>query len=271
MNTVINLQRYPLDRPGSEEWIALVEHARAALARNGMFSLEDFIQEDNVRAAAQQIQPTMDAESHTHKRSHNIYFRPEIPELAADHPALKTVETVSHTLCADQLKNSLVTSVYEYPPLVAFLSAVMEKPALYVMADTLARVNVMSYREGETLNWHFDRSEFTTTLMLQSPEAGGEFEYRTDLRTADDPNYDGVADLLNGCDPDVKTLRLSAGTLNVFRGKNTAHRVTPVRGHRERMVAVFSYYEKPGVMFTPEEQTGFYGRASQPMAANTAA
>jgi predicted 2-oxoglutarate/Fe(II)-dependent dioxygenase YbiX len=67
---------------------------------------------------------------------------------------------------------------------------------------------------------------------------------------------------LQGRDPQVQTLRLSAGTLNVFRGKNTAHRVTPVRGQRERMVAVFSYYEKPGVLFSAEEQIGFYGRAS---------
>ena len=262
MNTVINLQRYPLDRQGSEEWQALVDKARADLARNGMFSLEGFIQEDDIGLAAQQIQPTMAAESHTHKRSHNIYFKPQIPELPADHPALQKVETVSHTLCADQLTDSLVAAIYEYPPLVSFLSAVMEKPSLYVMADPLARVNVMSYREGETLNWHFDRSEFTTTLMLQAPDEGGEFEYRSDLRTAENPNYDGVAELLQGRDPKVQKLRLSAGTLNVFRGKNTAHRVTPVRGRRERMVAVFSYYEKPGVMFTPEEQIGFYGRAS---------
>jgi hypothetical protein len=271
MNTVINLQRYPLDQEGSEAWNALVDHARAELARNGMFSLEGFIQEQDVGLAAAQIQPTMNAESHTHKRSHNIYFKPHIPELPADHPALKKVETVSHTLCADQLKDSLVTAVYEYPPLVSFLSAVMEKPALFVMADPLARVNVMSYREGETLNWHFDRSEFTTTLMLQAPQAGGEFEYRTDLRTADQPNYEGVAMLLQDRDPMVQKLRLSAGTLNVFRGKNTAHRVTPVQGQRERMVAVFSYYEKPGVMFTAEEQIGFYGRASQQPTEDTAA
>lgn len=271
MNTVIDLQRYPLDQEGSEAWNTLVDKARTELAHNGMFSLEGFIQADNIALAAAQIQPTMDAQSHTHKRSHNIYFKPQIPELRPDHPALKKIETVSHTLCADQLKDSLVTKVYEYPPLVSFLSAVMEKPVLYVMADPLARVNVMSYRQGETLNWHFDRSEFTTTLMLQAPEQGGEFEYRTDLRTADNPNYEGVAELLEGRDPKVQKLCLSAGTLNVFRGKNTAHRVTPVQGQRERMVAVFSYYEKPGVMFTPEEQIGFYGRAAQLNSDDTAA
>lgn len=57
-------------------------------------------------------------------------------------------------------------------------------------------------------------------------------------------------------------MTLRPGTLNVFRGKHTAHRVTPVEGSRERMVAVFSYYEQPGVLFSAEERTGFYGRAS---------
>jgi hypothetical protein len=48
----------------------------------------------------------------------------------------------------------------------------------------------------------------------------------------------------------------------VFRGKNTAHRVTPVQGDTTRIIAVFSFYEKPGVRFTEEEQRGFYGRAA---------
>ena len=130
------------------------------------------------------------------------------------------------------------------------------------MQDPLARANVMSYRDGEALNWHFDRSEFTTTLLLQAAEQGGDFEYRTDLRSDDNPNYEGVARLLEGRDPQSKVMRVKPGTLNVFRGKNTAHRVTTVRGNRDRMIAVFSYYERPGVMFSPEERLGFYGRAA---------
>ncbi len=143
-----------------------------------------------------------------------------------------------------------------------FLAATMGKSALYPMRDALARVNVMAYRDGETLNWHFDRSEFTTTLLLQAPERGGDFVYRTDLRTEDNPNYDGVAKLLRGQDPDVQTLEVSAGTLNVFRGKNTAHKVSTVRGTKERLITVFSYFDRPGVVFTKEDQMGFYGRSA---------
>ena len=103
------------------------------------------------------------------------------------------------------------------------------------MDDPPARVNVMSYHHGEAFNWHFDRSEFTTTLLLQAPDASGEFQYRSGLRTPADPNLDGVARLLDGRDPEVRSLTLAAGTLNVFKRRNTAHRTSPVIGPRERL------------------------------------
>jgi len=262
MREILDLDRYPLDRVGTAEWRNLVDRCVADLAENGMFNLEGLLLPGVAEKAVEEIQPVMNTRSHEHKRSHNIYFKPEIAELYAGHPALRKVETVSHTVCADQIPSSTVLAIYEYEPLIHFLAATMGKSALYPMQDPLARVNVMSYRHGETLNWHFDRSEFTTTLLLQEPEAGGEFEYRSDLRADDDPNYDGVARLLEGLDPKVKSLRLTAGNLNVFRGKNTAHRVTSVRGNRERMIAVFSYYERAGVVFSDEEKLGFYGRAA---------
>ncbi|WP_292113470.1 2OG-Fe(II) oxygenase [Mesorhizobium sp.] len=259
---ILDLDRYPLDREGSPEWQRLAEESTAALNANGMFNLEGFLRPGIAERAVAEIRPVMDTRSHTHKRMHNIYFKPSIPELSPDHPALRKVETISHTVCADQIPGSTVLAIYEYEPLVRFLAVTMDKPQLHVMQDPLARANVMAYRAGEALNWHFDRSEFTTTLLLQAPERGGDLEYRTDLRSDDDPNYDGVARLLEGRDPEAKILRMKAGTLNVFRGKNTAHRVTTVEGERERMIAVFSYYESPGVMFTEEERIGFYGRAA---------
>jgi hypothetical protein len=60
----------------------------------------------------------------------------------------------------------------------------------------------------------------------------------------------------------LKSITLEPGTLNVFRGKNTAHRVTPVAGARARIIAVFSFYEQPRVRFSAEEQIGFYGRSA---------
>lgn len=262
LQEILDLDRYPLQAIGSAPWQALVDRCKAELAAAGMFNLEEFVRPSALARAVSEIRPVMDGLSFLHRREHNIYFLDTVPGLAADHPALARMESVNRTVCADQIPESTILRIYEWPLLILFLAAAMGKAALHPMHDALARVNVMAYRDGEALNWHFDRSEFTTTLLLQSADEGGDFLYRSGLRAEDDPNYDGVARLLCGKDPEVKTLKLSAGTLNVFRGRNTAHRVSTVRGDRERLVAVFSYYERPGVTFTREEQIGFYGRAA---------
>lgn len=262
MIEILNLDKYPLDREGSPQWQALVDRSVAELEATGMFNLEDFLLPGVAHQAALEIAPLMATQSHTHRRVHNIYFQREIPGLDKDHPALRKVETINHTICADQMAHSLVLAIYEYAPFARFLAVTMGKPSLHMMQDPLARANVMAYRQGEALNWHFDRAEFTTTLLLQAPQTGGEFEYRSNLRSDNDPNFSGVASLLEGRDPEVKRIPLQPGTLSVFRGKNTAHRVTTVQGNVDRMIAVFSYYEKPGVMFSAEEQMGFYGRAA---------
>ena len=259
MRELIDLERYPLDRLDSAAGRELVDDCIARLGRDGMFTLEAFMHAPAIEAMLPRMLRDLRDDSFTHAREHNIYFDDAIDGVAAGHPALARVRTVNHTLCGDQLDRGLL-EVYRWPPLAEFLACVMGKRALYPMADELACANVLGYFEGEGLNWHFDRSEFTTTLLLQAPEAGGEFEYRRDLRSADDPNYEGVARLLEGRDERVSRLRLGAGDLNVFKGKNTAHRVTPPAGERARLVAVFSYYETPGRRFSERENLGFYGR-----------
>lgn len=262
MRDIIDLDRFPVDQPGTPAYAALVARAKADLAAHGMFNLDGFLRPDAAAKTVTALTPRFDTDAFTHARKHNIYFRKDLP-LPVGHPALAEVETINRTLCADQIDaGDAVNVIYNWPPFVAFLAETMDKPALHVMADPLARMNVMDYAAGQGLNWHFDRSEFTTTLLLQAPDAGSAFEYRSDLRTADDPNYDGVARLLRGQDPDQHSLTLKPGTLNVFRGKNTAHRVTPVVGETHRMIAVFSYYDRPGVMFSDDERRGFYGRAA---------
>ena len=262
MHTLIDLERFPIDRPESAEYAALVANCQADLAADGMYNLVGFLRPEQAQLAADHLKPEMAENSYNHSRKHNIYFKKELSDLPADHPALTEIQTRNHTLCADQLAGNAVTTLYQWQPLVTFLALTMGKEKLFTMDDTLAKINVMAYRAGETLNWHFDRSEFTTTLLLQAPKAGGDFEYRTDLRTADDPNYDGVAKLLRGDDLQLQSITPTAGTLNVFRGINTPHRVTKIEGDRDRMVAVYSFYDRPGVVFSAEEQMGFYGRTT---------
>lgn len=260
MKRDLDLDRFPLDDLEGADGRALVEACRRDLSAQGRFNLEGFVRPEALARCVAELAPLFESAAFTHKRSHNIYFDDGLTDLPADHPALRRFETINRTICGDQIPNSLLCRLYAWPPLAGFLAATLGKPRLHLMADPLARVNVMAYRAGEALNWHFDRSEFTTTLLLQAPESGGAFQYRSGLRSAGDPNYDGVGRFLAGDDSQVETLPLAAGTLTVFKGKDTAHRVTPVEGPRPRIVAVFSYYERPDVQFSKEERLGFYGR-----------
>ena len=258
---LIDLQAYPLDQPHSPVWLALVRRCQAELDAAGMFELPGFLKPQALADCVATITPRMASESAEIRREHNIYFLDRVEGLPEDHPALQKITTVNHTLCADQLRDTPLTQVYEWPPFRQFIAATMQLPVLHLMDDELARINVLSYRPGEALNWHFDRSEFTTTLMLQRAMKDGVFQYRRGLRTDSDPNYGGVARMLAGEDPQVINADLEPGALNVFRGRNTAHRVTTVGGDQERLVAVFSLYEKPGVRFSEAENLGFYKRA----------
>ena len=260
MRSILNLTRWPVDALDSEQGRILVIRCRDELRKAGMFSLEALIRPEALRDSIDEVEPLFETAAFTHSREHNIYFDDEIDILEAHHPALRRFTTVNRTICGDQIPASTITLIYEWQPLIDFLAAAMDKSALYPMADPLGRLNVMAYRAGERLNWHFDRAEFTITVLLQAPLGGGEFQYRSGLRSDTDPNYDGVARLVAGNDPHVRTLPLEPGTLNVFKGKNTAHRVTPVEGERARIIAVFSYYERPDVTFSDSERLGFYGR-----------
>ena len=260
MKQVLDLDRWPVDALDSARGQALVARCRGELRDAGMFSLAGLVRPEALRAAIEEVEPLFGTASFTHARDHNIYFDDEIEGLEAGHPALSRHTTVNHTLCGDQIPASTIAQVYEWEPLIDFLAAALEKPRLYPMADPLGRINVMAYGAGERLNWHFDRAEFTITILFQAPLSGGEFRYRSGLRSDSAPNYEGVARLLAGQDERVQTLPLAPGTLNVFKGKNTAHRVTPVEGDRARIIAVFSYYERPDVTFSDTERLGFYGR-----------
>lgn len=257
---LIDLERYPLDQPESDAWFALVADCKSRLAADGLFNLPGFVLSKAIATEIAGLERALASNAFSHTRRHNIYFKKSINGLPDSHPALAEFETSNRTLCGDQLETSFLRTLYEWQPLIRFLCAVMDKPQLFTMQDPLARINVMGYSEGCALNWHFDRSEFTTTLLLQAPLSGGEFEYYKDLRSETDPNYRAVADLLEGRRTPT-SMHLSPGTLNVFRGKNTAHRVTPVQGNINRIISVFSYFEQPGVYFSDNERVGFYGRA----------
>ena len=113
---------------------------------------------------------------------------------------------------------------------------------------------------GNGFPWHFDTNNFTVTIAIQNADGGGAFEYAANIR-ANGENFDTVHEVLNGTSERVTTLHLEPGDLQIFRGRYSLHRVTPLRGSTRRYVAIFSYVDQPGMVATPERCKQLYGRA----------
>ena len=59
---------------------------------------------------------------------------------------------------------------------------------------------------------------------------------------------------------DRNELFFEAGDLQLFKGRYSLHRVSPLRGKTPRHVAIFSYVEEPDMVGSPERTKQLYGR-----------
>lgn len=88
MHNLIDLERFPIDQPESTEYAALVAQCQADLAADGMYNLAGFLRPEQAQLAADHLKPEMAKNSYNHSRKHNIYFKKELSDLPANHPAL---------------------------------------------------------------------------------------------------------------------------------------------------------------------------------------
>ncbi|MEM6587171.1 MAG: hypothetical protein AAF641_01895 [Pseudomonadota bacterium] len=112
ISDILYLGRYPLHRPDSSEWTALITRCKGDLAKDGMFNLDRFLRPEVAASVAQHFAPMFETESFRHERSHNIYFKRQIDGLAPDHPALTQFQTANRTLCADQFADGPLITLY---------------------------------------------------------------------------------------------------------------------------------------------------------------
>ena len=259
---LIDLERYPIDRLESAPGRELVNRCRADLTARGASQLQGFLAPDAVRRMTDEAAALADR-TFTNAAEHNVYFEDIDPTLPDDDPRRMMQRASQATVAYDDIpRGAAIRALYEWDPLLAFVGAALGKDPFYRNADPLGALNVVHYRAGDELGWHFDRAEFVVTLMLQAAAEGGDFEYIPNLRDDRDENRDGVRRLLRGDMRDVIHLPSTPGTLAFFRGRHSIHRVTPIAGEVLRINAVLAFADKPGHRLNEVTQKLFYGRTA---------
>jgi hypothetical protein len=159
--------------------------------------------------------------------------------------------------------DSPIRRLFEWDELRAFVAAILGLETIHPYADPLGALNLAVMGEGDELQWHFDQTDFVVSLALQDADVGGDFEVAPFIRSSDDEHYDDVARVLGGDDAAALTvLPMTPGTLLVFAGRNSMHRVTPIHGVTPRLVGLFGYDTKPGTMSSELLKAVRYGRVA---------
>ncbi|MCG8360310.1 MAG: 2OG-Fe(II) oxygenase [Kiloniellales bacterium] len=260
---LVECSRYPIDALESVETKDLAESCRRALEGEGACVLRNFLRPDAIEAMLGELEPLY-AEAYYCRQDHNAYLDEDDPAYPPSHPRNRAQVSDKGCLADDQIpRRALLRRLYDWEALRGFIAAVLGVPRLYPYADPLGSLNLNIFAPGQQLGWHFDNADFAVTLLLQSAEAGGVYEYVPGLRSpegADD--FEALSAILDGGRRNLRWLAMGPGALVLFRGRHALHRVTPVEGSRPRVLAVLSFDTRPGKRLTAHTQRLFYGRAA---------
>jgi hypothetical protein len=239
---------------------SVVAAARAGIAEVGAAELPGFVLPSALGALL------ADAESLAPLawRSGGIgtaYLAPAPDDLPGGHPRRWAGPYSTGAVAYDVFPGgSPLRMLYEWDALKDFVSAILDAGPLYRYADPCGALNLSVMTEGEELQWHFDMTDFVVSLAIRAAESGGDFEVAPHIRSASDEHYPDVAGVLAGDRSRVVTLEMTPGTLLVFAGRYSLHRVSPVVGSVDRYVGLLAYDTEPGTVSSDALRKVRYGR-----------
>ncbi|MFC0042581.1 arpA protein [Actinomadura rayongensis] len=258
---VVDTDRYPLEEPGGPAWNSIVARTRKELRETGCSVLPDFVRPaglDALRAEGAAIAPHAHYDVET-VNAYNIDLATPLPD---GHPGRITVERGNAFVPRDRIPaEHIVHRLYTDAGFQRFVAECFGLPRVHELGDPLAGLCLNVVAPGMEHPWHFDTNEFTVSMLTQEADEGGVFEYCPGIRSAADENFDDVRAVLTGRGGRlVRRLALRPGDLQLFKGRYSLHRVSPVAGRTARHSAIFAYSERPGVMGSVARTRQLFGR-----------
>ncbi|WP_432103039.1 HalD/BesD family halogenase [Streptomyces sp. bgisy091] len=260
LDQVVDTDRYPLSDPGSPEVRAVVVRARRELEDAGCTVLPDFVR-PSLHELLRQEGAALAPQAYYDVETVNVYNIDVERDLPEHHPGRRTFERGNAFVARDRIPgDALISRLYTHPSFQRFVADCFALPRLYELADPLSGLVLNVVRPGMEHPWHFDTNEYTVSMLTQEAEEGGDFEYCPNIRSAEDERFDAVRDVLDGRGRQPERLPLRPGDLQLFKGRYSLHRVSPVRGARARHSAIFAYSERPGVVGSAARTRQLFGR-----------
>ena len=254
MNRIINLDRYPVHRLDDADGQELVMRCQKDLDANAASALHDFIRPEAIKRMAAEASGLIPTSYRHAGKPRQTY--PDLDPAAKDDPVAQSVRAMKQPNSNNQVLNYQIPNnsdfrvMFLWPELKEFVRRVLRVETLYQSQCPHLGLTYKIAFEGDNDGWHYDPNDGVVTLLLQSPDKGGEFEYAPNIRTEDNENYAGVKQLFD--DPEAYGQRVEQrpGTLTFFNGRHSMHRVREVGATNiPRIVGIFSFDQNPDQVF----------------------
>jgi hypothetical protein len=252
---MINTRRYDLNDQD------LIESCVQQMTTQGVCVLPDFLTLEAVEILRQQSD-VLSAQAFRSASRATPYLGPVDESFPVGHPRNMITQSSVEVVAYDQFaKGDGLRALYEWDPLLEFIRECLGLTQLFRYADPFGALNLAVMRDGDLLGWHFDMTDFVVSIAIQSSVSGGYFENAKQIRNAEQPNYSTIQKVLSGQAPEsVRTEPMTPGTLMLFNGRWSMHRVTTIEGDVPRYVALLAYDTKPGTDSTDTLKMSRYGR-----------
>jgi len=269
----INYSKYPIDQFEHDDdgrYNSLLQDSIKQMNRDGFVSLPSFLLPEAVDALTSYIlKLEEDGVGFYSTESHNVFLDTDVESgVSPIHPrrvqlkSSKLIINASELLLSKEAPN-LDELFMSQRSILDFISSVMQTK-LYPSTDPYGKFYANIFREGDGLNYHFDRSEYSISLILQPSEEGGEFQFLPNSRAIIEGwdemifNVDDIAEAVAAHSLELKRPNLAAGDLYLFRGQNSLHRVSEItKGKRINIILTFNTEE--GVCLNQYTLKKFFG------------
>ena len=258
--TWINTEKYPIDTPDAEVLKAAIDDVRGQLKANGCAVLKNFIRPEALAEMASEAAALSPLAHFTHAEA-TVYGGEPDRSFPEGHPRRRILKRENGFVAGDFIKQSTgLRQTYHSIDLKRFLSSCLGVDEIHEFGDPLAQLVINVVKPNDKHVWHFDSNEFVVTVLTQPAEAGGEFEYVPNIRSADGENYDAVQAVIEGRSSGAHVIDLRPGDLQIFFGRYSVHRVRATSGTRDRHTAILAYSKQPGVLGKSEKTARIFGR-----------
>ena len=252
---IVNFNNYPIDKNEFQD------ECYKDIRKKSVLILKNFINDECLKSIQKEA-IFLEPKAFYCSQKHTVLLKKKNNNISYKDPL--NIEVVSDKGCVPHdliSANSYLNKLYNSSLFKNFLKKVLGINNIYPYKDKLSSINYNYYQDTQQLGWHFDNASFAITLMIQSPDEGGVFEYLDKGRDYKN-NYIDKNLIKKALDNKIqcKELFVNPGTLILFYGRNYLHRVTPVKSSKSRILVTLNYNEEKNIELSENARLTFFGR-----------